>query len=198
MLMNKTGHDSFIAFKKQIILMKKTILLLLILFTVKISWAQYKPVEQASALKFTIKNLGFGVDGSFSGFEGSINFDPQNLAVSNFDVTIAAASVNTDNGLRDEHLKGESYFDVKNYPRIRLASAKIVATNKNGIYQFTGQLIIKGKSKPVSFTFTSAPATDGYIFKGSFKMNRRDFGIGGTSTISDELEVMINVTAKKA
>jgi polyisoprenoid-binding protein YceI len=176
--------------------MKKLTLLLLLAFAANIAFAQYKPIEQGSSLKFTIKNLGFGVDGSFSGFEGSINFDPQNPANSNFDVTIKAATVNTDNSLRDGHLKDDGFFDVKNYPLIRLASAKIVG--KSGAYLFSGQLRMKGKSQAISFPFTATPAADGYLFKGAFKIKRKDFGVGGTSTVSDELEVTINVIAKKA
>ncbi len=178
--------------------MKKTMLLLLVLLLTKMGWAQYKPVEQGSTMKFTIKNLGFGVDGSFSGFDGTINFDPQNLSNSNFDVTINAATVNTDIKLRDENLRSDGYFDVKNYPRIRLSSAKVTATGKSGIYLLTGQLTIKGKSGPVAFPFSATPSPDGYIFKGSFKMKRKDFNIGGTSTIADELEVTLNVVTKKA
>lgn len=177
--------------------MKRMLLLLLIVCFSVISRAQYKPVEQSSTLKFTVKNLGFGVDGTFSGFEGNINFDPQNAASSSFDITINASTVNTDNGLRDEHLRGENYFDVKDYPKIRLVAGKVAALNKSGMYQLTGELIMKGKTKPVSFPFSVTPAADGYVFKGAFKINRKDFGIGGTSTIADELEVHISVAVKK-
>lgn len=177
--------------------MKRTLLLLLIVCSAAISKAQYKPVEQDSNLKFTIKNLGFGVDGRFNGFDGIINFDPQNIAGSSFDVTINASTVNTDNSLRDEHLRGENYFDAKNYPKIRLVSEKVAGLNKSGMYQLTGVLTIKGKAKQVSFPFSATSAADGYIFKGGFKINRKDFGIGGASTIADELEVEISVTARK-
>jgi polyisoprenoid-binding protein YceI len=177
--------------------MKRILLLLMVVCTAAISRAQYKPVEQSSNLKFTVKNLGFGVDGTFSGFEGNINFDPQNAAGSSFDVTINASTVNTDNGLRDEHLRGENYFDVKGYPKIRLTSGRVAVLNKSGMYQLTGELTMKGKTKPVSFPFSATPAADGYVFKGAFKINRKDCGIGGTSTIADELEVNISVTAKK-
>lgn len=173
----------------------KNKLLFALLLAPGVLFAQYKPVEQGSALTFSIKNLGFNVNGSFTGLDGTISFDPQNAGISNFDVTINAATVNTDNTLRDEHLKGESYFDVQNYPRIRLASTKI--TGKNGNYVFTGTLSIKGKSKSISFPFTAAAAADGFVFKGSFKMNRRYFAIGGASTIADELEVTLNIVAKK-
>jgi polyisoprenoid-binding protein YceI len=178
--------------------MKKIILFLLVFLTVKIAAAQYKPVEQGSALKFTIGNFGFDVSGSFSGFQGNISFDPQNLENGRFDVTIDASSVNTDNGLRDKHLKDDGYFDIKNYPRIRLVSGKVNVANKSGMYILTGQLTIKGKSKEISFPFTAAASGDGYIFKGTFRINRKDFNIGGTSTISNELEVTLNVHAVKA
>ena len=176
----------------------KTITTLFFLFAATICHAQLKPVEQASSLKFTIKNLGFDVNGSFTGFEGAINFDPQSLPASTFDVSINAATINTDNNLRDEHLKGNSFFDVKNYPLIHLVATRVLPTNKTGIFMLNGQLTIKGKTQQIAFPFTANATNDGYLFKGSFKMKRKDFGVGGTSTVSDELEVMLNVTAKKA
>lgn len=178
--------------------MKRILLLFLVMIcSAAISKAQYKPVEQSSSLKFTVKNLGFGVDGTFSGFEGTINFDPQNITGSSFEVTINASTVNTDNSLRDEHLRGENYFDVKDYPKIRLISEKVAVLNKSGMYQLTGELTMKGKAKLVSFPFSATPTAKGYTFKGSFKINRKDFGIGGASTIADELEVNISLTAGK-
>ena len=176
--------------------MKKIILFLLVFSVAKIASAQYKPVDQGSALTFKIGNFGFDVTGTFSGFQGTINFDPQNPANGSFDVSIDAATVNTDNNLRDKHLKDDSYFDVKNYPRIHFVSDKITA--KNGAYNLSGKLTIKDKTKPVSFAFTAVPSADGYILKGSFKINRKDFNVGGTSTISNELEVNLNVHAVKA
>jgi polyisoprenoid-binding protein YceI len=177
--------------------MKKIILFLLIISAAKIASAQYKPADQGSALTFRIKNFGFDVTGTFSGLQGSINFDPQNLTNGSFDVNINAATVNTDNSLRDKHLKDDGYFDVKNYPHIYFVSGKITAA-KNGAYNLSGKLTIKDKTKEISFPFTVAPSADGYVFKGSFKINRKDFGVGGTSTIADELEVTLNVHAVKA
>jgi polyisoprenoid-binding protein YceI len=176
--------------------MKKIILFLLIFSAAKFASAQYKPVDQGSALTFKIGNFGFDVKGTFSGFQGSINFDPQNPATGSFDVNVDAATVNTDNSLRDKHLKDDSYFDVKDYPHIHFVSDKI--TGKNGAYNVSGKLTIKDKTKPVSFAFTAEPSADGYVFKGSFKINRKDFNVGGTSTISNELEVNLNVHALKA
>jgi polyisoprenoid-binding protein YceI len=175
--------------------MKKTLVFLLMLTMAKTTLAQYKPDEQGSTLTFNIKNLGFNVPGEFKGFDGTINFDSQNLAVTNFDVTVNAATINTDNSLRDGHLREDGFFDVGHYPRIRLVSTKI--SSKGGGYLFAGNLTIKGKTQAIAFPFTSSLTANGFIFKASFKINRKDFGVGGTSTVANELEVMLNVLVKK-
>ena len=177
--------------------MRKIVLLLTILVMGKAAMAQYKPVDSRSSLQFTIKNFGFDVKGSFTGFDGIINFDPQNPANANFDVSIDAGKINTDNSLRDSHLREETYFNIKAYPRIRFVSAKISASNKNGGFLISGKLTIKNHTKDISFPFTATPVNDGYTFKGTFKINRKDFDVGGTSTIADELTVTLNVTATK-
>lgn len=176
--------------------MKNTMLLLFGLLAAEHSPAQYKVVDQGSEVKFTINNFGFGVDGRFSGMQGSIDFDPQNAATAHFDVRIDAGTVNTDNSLRDNHLRNDGYFDVKDYPRIRLVSTKVVPKGE-GSYVFTGQLTIRNVTKEISFPFTVSPASGGLDLKGSFTINRKDFGVGGSSTISNELTVMLNVLATK-
>ena len=159
--------------------------------------AQYRAIDEGSSVKFSIDNFGFGVDGSFRGLQGTIEFDPQNAGTGHFDVSIEASTVNTDNNLRDSHLRNDSYFDVKNYPRIRLLSTRIASKDKSGKFLFTGQLTIKNVSKEVTFPFTAEPMASGLNFKGSFRIRRKDFGIGGTSTISNELTVTLNVIAEK-
>ena len=176
--------------------MKKCFLFFLIFAAANVASAQYKPVDKESTLKFTVGNFGFDVHGSFTGFQGSIIFNPQNPSEASFDVTIDAATINTDNSVRDKHLKEDSYFDVTNYPHIHFLSTKI--TGKGSTFVMYGQLTIKGKSKEISFPFAASPVDDGYLFKSSFKINRKDFGVGGTSTISNELEVVLNVHAAKA
>jgi len=158
--------------------------------------AQYKPTDQGSSLNFTIKNFGIETSGKFTGLQGDIAFDPAKPASANFDVSIEAASVNTDNSLRDGHLRDESYFDVKNYPKIHFVSTSVTGGN-NGAFVITGKLTIKKQTRVISFPFSATASNDGYLFKGTFKINRKDYDVGGTSTISNELEVSLNIMAKK-
>jgi len=157
----------------------------------------YKPIDQGSLVEFTIKNLGFNTKGSFSGLDGRISFDAKDAAKASFDVSIDAASINTDNNMRDGHLKKESYFDVEKYPRIKLVSTAVSGPDKSGHYTFTGQLTIRDKTKEISFPFIATPMGDDLIFKGSFSINRRDFEVGGSSTLSNNVSLDLTVLAKK-
>jgi polyisoprenoid-binding protein YceI len=177
--------------------MKSIIIVSLITITGIFASDQYKPEDQGSSIQFKIRNLGFNVNGSFSGLDGNIQFDPNNLTASNFDVSIEANTINTDNNMRDNHLRNETYFDTKNYPRIRLVSTKITTSNKSGILFIFGKLTIKNQTKDISFPFTATLTNEGFLFKGAFKISRKDFGVGGTSTISDDLEVSLNISSKK-
>lgn len=176
--------------------MKKIIVLFLLALIGKPSWAQYKPVDNGSFVQFRIKNFGFGVTGSFTGLAGTIRFDPQHPDDAAFNVSVNASTINTDNGMRDDHLRATSYFGVEKYPVIRLVSDKVTASGKKGTFLFTGKLTIKDHTKDISFPFSTEILDGGYRFKGSFTINRREFGVGGSSTISDNLEVELNVTAK--
>ncbi|MDB4904482.1 MAG: YceI family protein [Mucilaginibacter sp.] len=180
-----------------ILLMKKIILFILTVLISGSVFAQYKPLDQGSSLNFTIKNFGIEATGKFTGLQGDIAFDSENLATANFDVSIDAGTVNTDNSLRDSHLRGESYFDVKNYPRIHFVSTKVTG-GKNGAFVITGKLTIKKQTQVISFPFTETSSDDGLLFKGSFSINRKDYEVGGTSTVSNNLIVSLNILAKKS
>lgn len=170
----------------------------LALFTATLATAQnFAPVDTASGVSFKIKNLGFNTTGSFSGLAGVITFDPANPGGCSFDVSIDAKTINTGNDMRDNHLRAEDYFDVKNYPQIRFLSDKVSSTKKNGTLFVSGKLTMKGITREVSFPFTAQPIENGYLFNGEFSINRRDFKVGGGSTLSDHLTVLLKVVAQK-
>ncbi len=166
--------------------------------TVFTAFAQeYKPTDQGSTIQFEIKNFGFNSKGVFSGLEGKIVWDPKDAGKASFDVSVATASVNTDNNMRDEHLRKDTYFDAEKYPRIRLVSSGVSGPDKSGHYTFNGKLTIKSTTKDISFPFIATAMGDDYIFNGSFTINRRDFDVGGGSTLSNSLTVTLTVLAKK-
>lgn len=174
-----------------------TTLLFFILLLSKADAQNYLPVDEGSSIKFTIKNFGFTVDGSFTGVKGNIRFDAANSSAASFTVSINAGSVNTSNQSRDKHLRKEEYFDADKYPLINFAST-FISTTKPGMFLMHGKLTIKGITKEISFPFTAVAQNNGYLFAGSFKINRRDFTVGGSSMVlADNLELSLSVFAKK-
>jgi polyisoprenoid-binding protein YceI len=165
-------------------------------WSIQMATAQMHPVAKGSSIVFTIHNFGFKTGGTLAAPQGDILFNPDDLSKASFQITIQAESINTDNESRDEHLKEEDYFDVKKYPEIRFVSNSVHATDKQGNFQADGSLTVKGISKMISLPFKAVKNSSGYRFTGSFKMNRRDFNIGGSSTISNELTVDIIVVAE--
>ena len=177
--------------------MTKKVLLSTMVLTGNLLLAQYKPIDNGSTVQFKIKNFGINTGGSFSGLQGNIIFDINHPEDANFDVSIDANTINTDNEMRDNHLRNDTYFDVKNYPRIHFGSTKVTTSSGTGILMISGKLTIKNHTKDILFPFTATATNDGYLFKAMFTINRRDFDVGGTSIISDNLEVHLNIVAKK-
>lgn len=179
--------------------MKKLFTLSLFFFAAATLFAQqYNATDAGSEVKFTIKNFGLNVNGSFKGLQGKIAFDPGKLAAASINVSVDAATVNTGNGARDKHLKKEEYFDISNHPKLAFVSSKLSAGAVAGTYNLQGTLTIKGISKQINFPFTATAIANGYRFEGKFKINRRDFKVGGGSwVLSDELAISLNVSAIK-
>lgn len=151
-----------------------------------------QPADADNAVTFNIKNFGINTKGEFKGLKGVIQWDAANPSNSKFDVTVDATTIDTGIKSRDNDLREEKYFDVKNHPVIRMTSTKVTAD------QFVGSLTIKGTTKAIAFPFTATPSAGGGVnFKASFTIKRSEFGIGGGSTVlSDYVQVDLNVTAK--
>jgi polyisoprenoid-binding protein YceI len=122
------------------------------------------------------------VRGSFNEFDGSGHFDAENPENSKVEVTIKATSIDTRNADRDAHLRGNDFFDMETYPEIHFVSTKVGQTGPD-TFNVTGDLTIKGATRPVSFDleYTGA-ATDPFGndrvgFEGSVTVNRKDWGI---------------------
>lgn len=162
---------------------------------------KYTPVDAGSKVHFIIKNFGINTGGDFSGLSGEINFVPANIAASNFNVSVAVNTIDTDNETRDKHLKSTEYFDAEKYPLITITSAKISRTNKSakGWYYFTGSLTLHGITKAIAFPFSALLKGNDYLFTGEFIINRLDFGVGKSSSVlSNAVKVSLSVLAKKS
>jgi len=149
-----------------------------------------------SSITFKIKNAGIGIDGSFKGFQGTVDFNPADLERSKFDVSVDAKTIDTDNNMRDNHLREDEYFGVEKHPKISMKSTSVTKVSDSK-YKATFDLTLKGKTKSVSFPFSYNKTSTGYKLNGSFEIDRRDFGVGGSSWIlSDDVKVFIDLEVK--
>ena len=177
--------------------MNKNFLPVVFLFLMNCGFAQVKHTVTTSTITFQIKNLGFNTHGSISGLKGDIQFDPAKPENSSITASVDVNTINTDNDMRDEHLKSDSYFDAAKYPAITLKSTSL---KHKGGDSYTGQfnLTIKDKTQTVEIPFTYVATGNNASFKGSFKLKRSDFGIGGSSMVmANDVTVDIDVETSK-
>jgi polyisoprenoid-binding protein YceI len=150
-----------------------------------------------SAITFEIKNLGIATGGSIGGLQAKVHFMPADLGASTIEALVDVNTLNTDNSGRDEHLRSEDFFDVARYPKISLKSVNF--KHKSGS-NYTGTFILtmKGRSKQIEIPFAFLDKESAVEFKGTFKINRLDFGVGSKSMIlSDDVAITIDCEEKK-
>ncbi len=136
--------------------------------------------------------------GVFETMKGTIVFDEKNPGSAKVDITIDVSSINTGNGLKNKHAKGEKWFDAEKFPTIHFVSTS-VAKKANG-YEVKGDLQLHGVTKPIAIPFTFQETGSNGTFKGNFKINRNIYGIGKLDEKDPDittLDITVPVTAKK-
>ena len=149
------------------------------------------------------------VRGSFDEFAGTAVLDGANPANSRVEVTIEAASIDTRNAQRDEHLRGNDFLAMQEYPKITFASTGVRQAGET-TFEVTGDLTIKGVTNEITIPFEfEGTATDPFGnqrvgFEGSVTINRRDYGVtwnaaleGGGVLVSDKVTLEFEISAIK-
>jgi polyisoprenoid-binding protein YceI len=145
------------------------------------------------------------VRSTFRRFEGAITVADDPLE-SRVEVTIDAASIDTDNADRDAHIRSADFLDVEQYPTIDFRSSKVVQHGDD--YVVTGDLTVHGVTKPVDLALEfNGWGPDPYGgtragFSASTSFSRKDFGVdidlpldGGGAVVGDQITVQLEVEA---
>jgi polyisoprenoid-binding protein YceI len=120
---------------------------------------------------YSVKFDGGDPSGEFRGLQGTIQFDPNDLATSKFATSIDVATINTGNGMKNTHAKSEKWFDAAKYPTIKFTSSSITKAATG--YEAKGTLDMHGVQKEITIPFTFENNT----FAGNIEVNRMDYNV---------------------
>ena len=159
----------------------------------------YKITPVQSKIQFGVK-ASISIEGIFEKWDASLTFTSPDVNTGAFDVKIQAASVNTGSGMKDDELKGEKFFNVKDDPYITFHSTKIVQTAPH-TFSVQGTFTIRGVSKPETLTFIADRDGQGTgEIKGTMAFDRKEFGMNSGIPfirIADRVEVTIDFKATR-
>lgn len=139
-----------------------------------------------SELQFKVKHLMItNVTGSMPAISGTIESSDDRFADANVSFSADVNSITTNNEQRDEHLKGDDFFETNKFPSIQFVSKKYDASEG----KITGDLTIKGTTKPITLDVEFGGATKdpwgnekaGFSLSG--KLNRKDFGLSWNAAL---------------
>jgi polyisoprenoid-binding protein YceI len=134
--------------------------------------------------------------GHFKTLRGRLHVDEQNPANSWVDAQVEAASIDTQNKLRDAHLRSAAFFDVKQYPTITFASTHVEHIGAQD-YKVTGNLTLHGVTRPITFDVhyhgqnSMMGARTG--LRASATINRHDFGLGRGAAVRIAASSMVSI-----
>ncbi|WP_333819215.1 YceI family protein [Ohtaekwangia sp.] len=161
-----------------------------------------------SEVQFKVKHLVIStVTGSFKKFSGEVVSDGDDFNNATTTLNIDVDSIDTNQADRDGHLKSDDFFSAAQHKTITF-NGKL--TKSGGDYKLTGDLTIRGVSKPVTLDveFGGVVKDPWGNIKAGFelngKINRKDFGLAwsalteaGGMVVGDDVKLNMNIELAK-
>lgn len=173
------------------------------------SWSQVEyTIDTAhSGIEFSVRHLSVSnVKGRFTKFSGSIWYNPSDVTQSSATVVIDAASIDTAEPKRDEHLRSAEFFDVAKFPEIRFRTTQIIPQGDK--YVVKGFLVMHGITKEIEIeahltgVVKDPWGNERLGVEGRTTINRQDFGISynkvldnGALIIGNDVKIELNIEA---
>lgn len=164
-----------------------------------------------SEVHFKIKHLVIStVTGSFKSFHGELEApgDGFDDAVIRFSMDVN--SIDTNQPMRDDHLRNGDFFDAQKYPEISFESTSFLK-KPDGNYKLLGNLTMKGVTKPVQLDVEYGGSERDqrnnikHGFEVTGKINRKEFGLTynaltetGGLALGEEVKLIANIQIAKA
>jgi polyisoprenoid-binding protein YceI len=161
-----------------------------------------------SSVSFTLKHMMLAtVNGRFRAFDGTLETGsgaPRATGV------VKAASVDTNEAVRDEHLRSSpDFFDVEHYPEISFDSTRIDHPD-DGRLRIVGDLTIRGITREIELdaqlgqTTREPGGVERLELELRGELNRKDFGLTwnqaletGGALLGNKVKIALDISAVK-
>ena len=158
-----------------------------------------------SGVHFKISHIGLSwIYGRFNTYSGAFAVDPEDAGKCSFEIKINTDSIDTNNKIRDNHLRSPDFFNVKQFPAITFESTGVKAI-KDG-YEVTGNLTLHGVTKPVTFALVGGktaefpPGVPRTGYSTELIIKRSEFGVGKAqfaNALGEDVHVAISFEGTK-
>lgn len=175
--------------------------LVLVCGSVAFAATQWTLQPKESKLTFVGTQAGAEFEGAFQRFTADIRFDPQDLAGARFDVKIETDSVDSKDSERDDTIKSDDLFAVKQFPTAHYVADKFTAKGGNK-FSGIGKLTLRNVTREVPIEFTFEQKGGSAWLKGAAQLKRLDFGVGqgdwkDTENVGNDVKVSFVLLLKQ-
>jgi len=161
----------------------------------------YKVDPVHSTVIFRVNHMGTSwVYGRFDEVSGTFTVDEKSPE---FDISVNADSVDTNNKQRDTHLKSADFFSVKEFPTITFKSTSVTSTGEKK-FDVTGDLTLHGVTKsitvPIDFVGAAESKQMGSRagYEALFSVKRSDYGMDKmVGPVGDEIHLTVSFEGVK-
>ena len=168
-----------------------------------VSAAVWKFDPMHTQVEFSAKHLGMmTVRGHFNEVTAGGTIDPDNPENTSIEATINTASIRTHNDQRDKDLRSSNFLEIDKFPTMTFKSTRVEHIDGDR-YEVTGDLTIKGTTKPVTLNvvkygeFNDPMMGHRIGYAAETQINRKDFGmrfdamLDGKFVVSDNIQINI-------
>jgi polyisoprenoid-binding protein YceI len=154
------------------------------------------------SLSFTFKQLDAASTGQFKTFVTQLVYDEKNPATGSLNVKVTIDSLDTQDGERDQTLKGADLFDARKFPTATYVATSLARTAAGGL-EAVGKLTLRGVSKDLRLPLALKPTANGLELSGQATIRRLDYGVGqgewkSTESVGDEVKIQYKVSLERA
>ena len=166
------------------------VLLSLLILPSLVSAETWSIDPEHSIVGFKVRHMMVSnVKGNFPAFSGTVEIDDKDITKLKVDVSIEAASINTNMSKRDEHLRSPDFLNAAKYPVMTYVSTKVEKAGA-GKLLVVGNLTLHGITREVILNVEGPTAAFkdpwGNLRRGASataKINRKDFGLNWNTLI---------------